>query len=68
MDMNLRVPEDSDRRPDELTAKARTPKSALLRQVAKSDAQRRRRSQDISAGLEFALSHNAGLLKRLEDA
>jgi hypothetical protein len=68
MDKNLRVSEDGDRGPGEPTAKARTSKSALLGQVAGSDVQRRRHRQEIGAGLDFVMSHDAGLLKRLEDA
>lgn len=68
MDMNLRVSDDGDRRPSEPTAKAHSSNSALLGQVAGSDVQRRRHRQEISAGLDFVMSHDAGLLKRLEDA
>jgi hypothetical protein len=68
MDMNLRVSEDGDRRPSEPTAKAHTSKSVLLGQVAGSDVQRHRHRQEISAGLDFVMSHDAGLLMRLEDA
>ncbi|MHA7288674.1 hypothetical protein ACX80V_03350 [Arthrobacter sp. MDT3-24] len=68
MDMNLRVSEAGDGRPGEPTAKAQTAKSVLLGQVAGSDAQRYRHRQEISAGLDFIMRHDAGLLKRLEDA
>lgn len=68
MDMNLRVSEDGDRRPGEPPAKAHTSKSALLGQVAGSDVHRHRHTQEISAGLDFVISHDAKLLKRLEDA
>ncbi|MCO4256444.1 hypothetical protein [Pseudarthrobacter cellobiosi] len=68
MDMNLRVSEDGDRRPGEPTAKAHTSKSARLGQVAGSDVQRHRHKQEISAGLDFVMRHDADLLKRLEDA
>jgi hypothetical protein len=68
MDMNLRVSEGGDRRPDEPNAKAHTPKSEFLGQVAGSDVQRHRHIQKISAGRDFVKSHEAGLLKRLEDA
>lgn len=66
--MNLRVSEDGDRRPRAPTAKAHTSESALHDQVPGSDVQRHRHRQEISAGLEFVMSHDAGLLKRLEDA
>ncbi|BAS08726.1 hypothetical protein AHiyo4_21480 [Arthrobacter sp. Hiyo4] len=68
MDKNLRVSEDGDRRPGEPTAKAHTSKSALLGQVASSDVQRHRHRQEIGAGLDFVMSRDAELLKRLEYA
>lgn len=68
MDMNLRVSDDGDRRPSEPTAKAYTSKWALLGQVAGSDVQRHRHRQEIGAGLDFVMSHDAELLKRLEHA
>lgn len=68
MDMNLSVSEDGDRRPGGPTGKAHTSESALYGQVAGSDVQRHRHRQEISAGLEFVMSHDAELLKRLEDA
>nr|WP_320538309.1 hypothetical protein [Pseudarthrobacter sp. IC2-21] len=66
--MNLRVSDDCDCRPDEPTAKAHTSRSALLGQVAGSDVQGHRHRQEISAGLDFVMRHDAGLLKRLDDA
>ncbi|MEO5319933.1 hypothetical protein PV761_15255 [Arthrobacter sp. CC3] len=66
--MNLRVSDDGGCRPDEPTAKAHTSRSALLGQVAGSDVQVHRHRQEISAGLDFVMRHDAGLLKRLEDA
>ncbi|MHA7224402.1 hypothetical protein ACX80S_19210 [Arthrobacter sp. RHLT1-20] len=68
MDMNLRVPEGGGRRPGELTAKAHTSKSARLGPVAGSGVQRHRHKQEISAGMDFVMSLDAGLPKRLEDA
>lgn len=66
--MNLRVPEDLDRRLDQLAAEEHTSKSALLLQGAEFVLQRHRQSRDISAGLDFVMSHNAELLTRLENA
>jgi predicted transcriptional regulator len=68
MAMNLRVPEDLDRRLDELAAEMHTSKSALLLQGAELVLQRHRCSRDISAGMDFVMSHDAELLTRLEDA
>lgn len=68
MDMNLRVSEDGDRCPGGSTSKAHTSESALPGQVADSDVQCHRHRQEITAGLDFVTSHDAELLKRLEDA
>jgi hypothetical protein len=68
MDMNLRVSEDGDRRPGAPTAKAHTSESMFYGQVAGSEVQCHRHRQEISAALEFVMSHDAELLKRLEDA
>ena len=68
MDMHLRVSGYGDRRPGEPTASAHTSKSALLGQVAGSEIQRHRHRQEISAGLDFVMSHDAGLLKCLDYA
>jgi predicted transcriptional regulator len=68
MAMNLRVPEDLDRRLDELAAEEHTSKSALILQGAELVLQRHHRSRDISAGLDFVMSHDSELLTRLEDA
>ena len=68
MAMNLRVPEDLDRRLDQLAAEEHTSKSALLLQGAELVLQRHRRRRDIGEGLDFVVSHDAELLTRLEDA
>ena len=68
MAMNLRVPEELDRRLDQLAAEEHTSKSALLLQGAELVLQRHRRSRDIGEGLDFVMSHDAELLTRLEDA
>lgn len=68
MDMNFRVSEDGDRRPGVPIAKAHTSESVLYGQVAGSDIQCHRHRQEICAGLEFVMSHDAELLKRLENA
>lgn len=66
--MNLRVPEELDRRLEKLALEQHTSKSALLLQGAELVLQRHGRSRDIEEGLEFVMSHDAELLKRLEDA
>ena len=68
MDVNLRVSEEADRRPGEPTAKAHTSKLARLGQVAGSVVLHYRHRQEIGAGLDFVMSHDAELLERLEDA
>lgn len=68
MAMNLRVPEDLDRRLEKLAAEEHTSKSALLLQGAELVLQRHARRREISQGLDFVMSHDADLLKRLEDA
>ena len=67
MAMNLRVPEELDRRLDQLAAEGHTSKSALLLQGAVLVLQRHRRNREIGEGLEFVMSHDAELLTRLED-
>jgi predicted transcriptional regulator len=68
MAMNLRVPEDLDRRLEQVAAEEHTSKSALLLQGAELILQRHNRSRDINAGTDFVMSHDGELLKRLEDA
>lgn len=68
MAMNLRVPEDLDRRLDELAAEEHTSKSALLLQGAELVLRRHGRRQELSEGLDFVMSHDAELLTRLADA
>ena len=68
MAMNLRVPEDLDRRLEKLAVEEHASKSALLLQGAELVLQRHARRREISEGLDFVMSHDADLLKRLEDA
>ncbi len=64
MDMNPRVPDESDRRPDELSTAPCTSGSELLHRRAADHS----RGLCIGAGTDFVMSHDAELLKRLEDA
>lgn len=66
--MNLRIPEELDRRLDALAAEEHTSKSALLLQGAEMVLQRHRRRREIGQGVDFVVSHDAELLTRLEDA
>lgn len=67
MDTRLHVSVDGDSRPGVPSTKATTPESELYGQVTGSDVQGHRHGQEISSGLEFVMSHDADLLKRLED-
>ncbi|MDQ6754872.1 MAG: hypothetical protein M3017_16110 [Actinomycetota bacterium] len=66
--MNLRLPEELNRKLEQLAAEEHTSKSALLLRGAELVLQRHGRSREITAGLDFVMSHDAELLKRLEDA
>ncbi|MDD7835941.1 MULTISPECIES: ribbon-helix-helix protein, CopG family [Paenarthrobacter] len=68
MAINLRVPEDLDRRLEKLAAEKHTTKSALLLQGAELVLQRHASRREIAEGLDFVMSHDAELLIRLEDA
>jgi predicted transcriptional regulator len=61
MAMNLRLPEDLDRRLDQLAAEEHTSKSALLLQGAELVLQRHHRTRDIGEGLEFVVIRDAEL-------
>lgn len=64
--MNLRVPEDQDRRLEQLAVEEHASKSALLLQGAELVLQRHARCREISAGLDFVMSNDAELLTRLD--
>ena len=67
MAINVRLPEDLDRRLDEIAAAEHTSKSSLLLQGAQLIVERHARHLMDSA-LHFVETHDAQLLKRLEDA
>lgn len=66
--MNVRIPEDLDRQLDAIAVAAHTSKSALLLQGAQLVVERHARRNVINAAVDFVKSHDAELLKRLEDA
>lgn len=66
--MNVRIPEDLDRQLDAIAVAAHTSKSALLLQGAQLVVERHARRNVINAAVNFVKSHDAELLKRLEDA
>jgi len=68
MDMNLRIPDEIDRQLDALAAEQHITKSALLLRGAELVLRRAGRKQDIHDAFDFVLAHDAGLMKRLEDA
>ena len=68
MDMNLRIPDEIDRQLDALAAEQHNSKSALPLQGAELALRRAGRKQDIHEAFDFVMTHDAGLIKRLEDA
>jgi predicted transcriptional regulator len=68
MAINIRLPEDLDQQLEQVAAEQHISKSALLLQGARLAVERHARRQEISAGMDFVVDHDAELLKRLEDA
>ncbi|NJC21579.1 putative transcriptional regulator [Arthrobacter pigmenti] len=68
MAMNVRIPEELDRQLDEIASENHTSKSALLLQGAQLIVERHARRNMVNAALQFVSTHDAELLKRLEDA
>jgi len=67
MDMNRPLPEDSVRRAGQSADQAHAPTPDGVCHGPELDS-RHGRGPDVSAGLDFVLRHDAGLLKRLEGA
>ncbi len=68
MALTVRIPEELDNKLDELAAAQHISKHALLLQGASLIVEKYSRREEIESGLAFVLSHDAELLKRLEDA
>ncbi|NYE93849.1 putative transcriptional regulator [Psychromicrobium silvestre] len=68
MAMTLRLPDDLDQTLEKIAAEQHVSKAALILQGAELIAERHARRRELGGGLEFVLSHDAELLKRLEDA
>ena len=68
MAMTLRLGEATDARLERLAALKKSPKSALVVQAVEQLLDREERRAELDAGLDFVLSHDAELLRRLEDA
>jgi predicted transcriptional regulator len=68
MAVNLRIPEELDRELTRVAEAEHVSKSALLLQGAELIVRRYSRRRSIDEGLDFVQTHDAELLKRLEDA
>lgn len=68
MAITVRIPEKLDAELQRVADELHVSKHALLLQGAGWVVERYSRRAEIDAGLEFVLSHDAELLKRLEDS
>ncbi|MFT4030442.1 MAG: hypothetical protein QM675_11255 [Protaetiibacter sp.] len=68
MAITLRIPEELDVQLEEVAAREKVSKHALLLRGARVVVERAARRDEIDAGLDFVMSHDAELLRRLEDA
>jgi predicted transcriptional regulator len=68
MAINVRIPEDLDRALELVAEREHVSKNALLLQGARIVVERAARREEIDAGLDHVLSHDAALLERLADA
>ncbi len=68
MAMTVRIPELLDRQLDQIADRDHVSKHALLLQGAELLVKSRSRRDEIDAGMDFVLGHDAQLLRRLEDA
>lgn len=68
MAINVRIPEELDLELERLAQREHVSKHALLLRGARIVVDRAMRRDEIDAGLDFVMSHDAELLARLEDA
>lgn len=68
MAITVRIPDDLDARLEIVARAEHVSKNALLLQGAALVIERHARRAEIENGLDFVLSHDAELLKRLADA
>lgn len=68
MAINVRIPADLDLALEQLAERDHVSKHALLLRGAQLVVDRATRQEEIDAGLDFVLNHDAELLKRLADA
>ena len=66
--MTLRLPEELDRKLDSIAAAEHTSKHALVLQGVELIVARRGRRSAVDDAVDFVLSHDAEVLRRLEDA
>lgn len=66
--MTLRLPEELDRALDEIADVEHVSKHALVLQGVQLLIARRGRAAAVNEAVDFVLSHDAELLRRLEDA
>lgn len=68
MAINVRIPADLDAALERIAHDEHTSKNALLLRGARMVVERSARRDEIEAGLDHVLSHDAELLRRLADA
>jgi predicted transcriptional regulator len=68
MALTLRIPEELDRRLDELASREHVSKHALLLQGAELVVRSRGRRDEVDRAIDFVTTHDAELLRRLADA
>ena len=68
MAINVRLPDDLDAQLQQVADAENVSKNALLIRGARLVVERSNRRAEIDAGLDFVLSHDEELLRRLEDA
>lgn len=66
--MTLRLPEDLDGALEEIAAAEHVSKHALVLQAVEQLVARRRVRDGVDEAVDFVVSHDAELLRRLEDA
>lgn len=68
MAISVRIPHDLDVALEEVAEREHVSKHSLLLRGAELVVQRASRRDEIDEGIDFVLSHDAELLRRLEDA
>lgn len=68
MAISVRIPQDLDLALEEVAKREHVSKHSLLLRGAELVVQRSARRDEIDEAVDFVLSHDAELLRRLEDA